>query len=227
MSASGLALGALIALLVLVAWSAHERRAERFALEATRPVRGPDGAWYRVHTGYGDPERAAATLAELNKRALRLMRHLRGRYAQHGSPERRHAVALMLRRYNPDSLAENSPLSGNADTSYTLDKGALVALCLRERDPKRSGDPARYDVEDIDLLTFVMLHEMGHVATDTAPGEDAHSPNFWATFKFLLEEADMLGFGMHRAVNARKPRKYCGMSVAYNPLHDAGRQALP
>lgn len=217
-----LLLGALIACLLVAAWCACSGRHEEFVIENTRPVRGPNNEVYWVHESYKDPQAAAATLSELNKRAIRLMRHLRVKYSPDDVPyARKQAVELLLRRYNPDALAENSPINKEHDTSYTLDKGALIAMCLRGKDSESS-----YKIENIDVLTFVLLHEMSHVATNTAPDEDAHSPPFWATFKFILQEAQECGLDMYGAVSRERPRKYCGMTVSYNPLRDPGRESI-
>ena len=136
-------------------------------------------------------------------------------------PERRDAVARLLARYNPDNLAENSPKDPSGDTSYTIDKGAIVAICLRERDPAASGDPAAYDIHDLDTLTFVTLHEMAHIAIEDVD----HPKRFWSAFRFLLEEAEE--GGVYRSPDfAAAPRYYCGVTIDYNPRYDSGTAPL-
>ena len=70
---------------------------------------------------------------------------------------RRAAVELLLARYNQDNLAENSPRDPTGDTAYSLNKGAIVAICLRDRTRPDS-------IHDIEILTFVTLHDMPHIA---------------------------------------------------------------
>jgi hypothetical protein len=125
------------------------------------------------------------------------------------------AAARMLARYDPDSLVENSPRDPSGDTSYCIDKGAVLALCLRERDPAESGDPAVHDFHDLDTLTFVALHELAHMAVD----ELDHTPGFWAAFRFVLEVAESEGVYTSPDFEAA-PRRYCGMTIDYSPRWD-------
>ncbi len=200
--------------------------ADRFTIETTRPVVSRvDGMQYRVHENHSSPQRAADALATLNGQVIDLLRHLRTRYLARGGgfsahgdahPARRAAVTRLLTRYNPDNLAENSPKDPSGDTSYTLDKGAVVAICLRERDPTKSGDPTAYDIHDLSTLSFVTLHEMAHIAIDAVD----HPPEFWSAFRFLLEEAEE--GGIYTSPNfAARPRYYCGVTIDYNPRYDA------
>jgi hypothetical protein len=208
-----------IVLIILVAFAAARRvilGSDRFTIEHTRPVVSRvDGLRYRVHEGHAGPQRAADTLATLNGRVVDLMRHLRARYVRGPDgdrhPARREAVARLLARYNPDNLAENSPKDPSGDTSYTLDKGAVVALCLRERDPAAAGN-----IHDLDTLLFVTLHELGHVAIDDVD----HPPRFWSAFRFLLEEAEEAGIYTSPDF-AAQPRYYCGIKIDYNPRWSA------
>lgn len=201
---------------------------DRFTVQATSPVVSSlDGRAYRVHgslTGAGNgPDRAADTLAALNGRIIALLRHLRARYVRgkSGGADRRAAVARLLARYNPDNLTENSPKDPSGDTSYSLNKGALVALCIRERDPAESGDPLVHDIHEMSTLTFVSIHEMAHLAID----EFDHPRKFWSAFRFLLEEAADAGIYVSPDF-AASPRSYCGMRIDYNPAYDAGTPSL-
>ena len=145
------------------------------------------------------------------------MRHLRDKYlrgplAGRAPPARAQAVRRLLARYNPDNLAENSPRDPEGDTSYTVDKGGVLALCLRER----AGSDALHDLE---TLTFVTFHELAHIAIE----EVDHPPRFWQAFKFLLAEGAEAGL-LAGVDYGRRPVKYCGLAVDYNPLYDP---ALP
>jgi hypothetical protein len=217
-----------VVVLAIIAAAYHARRRfgpgrDRFTIEQTHAVvSSVDGMRYRVHEGHAGPQRAADTLARLNARIIDLMRHLRGRYLRGGGdglaahPQRREAVLQLLARYNPDNLAENSPKDPSGDTSYTIDKGAVVAICLRDRDP---GGDSR--IHDIDTLTFVTLHEMAHIAIKDID----HPPRFWSAFRFILEEAEAAGvYTSPRYEQA--PRQYCGVKIDYNPRYDPANPAL-
>lgn len=218
-----LAIAVIIVLVVVVAFHITRRiitGSDRFAIEHTQPrVSQVDGMQYRVHETHANPQKAADTLATINARVIDFMRVLRARYirgpAGDNHPARRKAVSHLLARYNPDNLAENSPNDPAGDTSYTLDKGAVVALCLRERDPAASGNLKTHDIHDLDTLMFVALHEMGHIAVDVVD----HPPRFWSAFRFLLDEAESAGIFTSPNYHA-KPRTYCGVRIDYSPRWD-------
>lgn len=223
-SATNIIIALVVVLIVVVAGAAAFaawRKGDQFTLDHTREVRSQvDGLPYRVHLVHGDAGRAADTIAELNRRAIELMRHLRRKYVRGAAgaefPGRKHSAERLLGLYNPDNLAENSPRDPEGDTSYTIDKGAILALCLREKNPARAGDPASYDIHDLETLTFVTLHELTHIAIEDLD----HPPRFWQAFKFVLEEAQEAGV-LRNVDYSRRPTVYCGMDIDYNPLFDA------
>ncbi len=194
---------------------------DSFTIDKTVPVvSGLDGAGYRVHNNYADAQKAADTLAAINKRAIDFMRFLRAKYVRgiEGDiyPARRAATERLLARYNPDNICENDPKDPTGDTSYVLEKGAVVALCLRSR-TGRAAEP----IHDIDTLTFVTLHEMSHIAVDTTQ----HDNNFWEAFKFLLLEAEAAGIYTSPDY-ATSPQYYCGIKIDYNPRMDPSTAPL-
>lgn len=196
----------------LAAVAVHRARWAAFTVERAVPVRSRlDGRAYRVQPAHAGADEAADDLAAINARVVELLRALRARYARADAPgARRDATARLLARYSPDALAENSPLDPSGDTSYCLDKGALVALCLRAR----AAGHARHD---LGVLTFVALHELAHIAVR----EVDHPPAFWRAFRWLLEEA--AAAGVYRAPDfAAAPVEYCGIRVDYNPALDPG-----
>ena len=62
---------------------------------------------------------------------------------------------------------------------------------------------------------------MSHIAIDAVD----HPPEFWATFRFLLEEAEAAGLYWSPDF-ARAPQRYCGVDVDYNPRWDATLAAI-
>jgi hypothetical protein len=227
--AIGAIVGAIIGAVVILVFALRRygvwREGDRFTLGRTRGIRAADGLRYRVHLAHADSDGAAETLAELNRRAITLMRHLRGKYLNGPSagrfPARSRATKRLLGLYNPDNLAENSPQDPRGDTSYTLDKGAILAICLREKDPSRRGDPRAHDIHDIETLTYVTLHELTHIAIK----EHDHPPLFWRAFKFVLEEAAEAGI-LQAVDYGRDPVVYCGVDIDYNPAFDSSIEPL-
>jgi hypothetical protein len=204
------------AALALALWLRWRR--EQFGIERAVPLTSPvDGMPYRVHADHPEAEAAADSLALLNRRAVALARHLRRVYRDDPGP-RGAATRALLARYNPDRIVENSPLDPSKDTSYTIDKGRVLALCLRNRGRDGAGPGA---LHDDGVLTFVLLHEMAHIASD----EVGHPPGFWRTFKWLLLEAEAAGLYWSPDY-AREPLVYCGLRIAYNPRYDADLPAI-
>jgi hypothetical protein len=97
-------------------------------------------------------------------------------------------------------------------TSYSVNKGEEVHFCLRERE----GENEKLVHEDI--VTFVAIHEMGHVITKTI----GHGPDFWNNFAWLLQEAEGVGIYKHRDFRAH-PVSYCGMKITDQPTYDASK----
>jgi hypothetical protein len=113
----------------------------------------------------------------------------------------------ILQNYNPEVIEENDPRYSK-DTSYTINKGQTLRICLRHRD-----NP--HKLHSINELMFVVLHEISHMG-NVGWG---HKVDFWQTFKFVLEEAVKLG--VYKPVDySVHGINYCGLSVKYNPLYD-------
>lgn len=95
-------------------------------------------------------------------------------------------------------------------TSYTINKGELMALCLREKNDVTSSNRPFHDYN---TLLFVIIHEMAHIASIT----EGHNTEFIENFKFLLTEAHSLGY--YNPVDYKSnPIKYCGLKVTNNPF---------
>lgn len=216
----------LLIILVAVSTGALRSSAGKFSsytLDRTQHVPSAiDGLRYRVHVSHGNFTRAADLMAVLNARVIDLLRHLRRKYPESATGPRAVATRRLLNRYNPDNLAENSPRDPEGDTSYTIDKGAILALCLRRKEFSDDGDTSNdYNLHDLETLTFVTLHELAHIAIEDLD----HPPAFWSAFKFILLEGREAG--VVDGVDYRKtPTIYCGMAVDYNPLYDPSLRPL-
>lgn len=100
-------------------------------------------------------------------------------------------------------LIENAP-DGNF-TSYTVNKGEEIALCLRS---KKTGE-----LHDINLVMYVVLHELAHVGCP----EIDHTELFKKIFIFFLETAKDIG--IYKYVNYNlNPHEYCGLTISENLL---------
>jgi hypothetical protein len=115
----------------------------------------------------------------------------------------------ILNNYNPETIYENDPRNLSGDTSYTVNKGDKMFVCVRNKD-----NPNKF--VDYNTFVFVVLHEASHIGNYNGWG---HDQRFWTVFKFILREA--VNFGIYKPVNYDKyPVNYCGLEITYQPLYD-------
>lgn len=154
------------------------------------------GNKYKVASEYNDQVAAANLLDALNSRAKQLISYL-----QTTQPNASYTQNLESRYRS--NIVENR--QGNiANTSYVVDKGDKIAMCLR----------INGQLHDINILTFVFIHELAHIAIDAY----GHPAEFWQTFKILLDAATAIK--IYTPINYSKtPEDYCGLSIYYNPQY--------
>eukprot|EP00798_Chlamydomonas_sp_ICE-L_P029494 gene29494-biopygen5407 len=142
-----------------------------------------------------DRQTAADLLARINVKLSRLVHHL---VAKYGISNSNKLVKMLYDNYNPDSLSEGGVELGY--TSYSVNKGEKIVLCLRQKDKT---------LVDENVLMYVAIHELGHLATD----EVGHTQKFWDNFKWILEEE--IGIGIYKKVDfSTDPQSYCGISIS-------------
>jgi hypothetical protein len=142
-----------------------------------------------------DSEEAADLIAKVREKLLLLVNHMFKSFPS--NPK----VMRLKKNFNPDVLKEG--IDNPSYTSYTVNKGEEIILCLRT-DGK---------LVDINVLTFVCIHELSHIGNETVGHDDA----FWEFFKELLIEA--INIGIYIKYDYKKsPVKYCGMMITDSPL---------
>lgn len=100
---------------------------------------------------------------------------------------------------NKTTIYETDP---NSDlTSYSVNKGEELAFCLKS---KKTGL-----LHDLNLLMYVALHEMAHIACP----ETGHGELFKKIFKFLTDKAIDLNIYIKVDYNLQ-PIEYCGMVLS-------------
>jgi hypothetical protein len=88
----------------------------------------------------------------------------------------------------------------NDYTSYSINKGEQIVFCIRS---KYTGQ-----LHDINLIMYVAIHEMAHVACP----EYGHTPLFKKIFAFLITVAIQLG--IYKKVDFHNhPVEYCGLII--------------
>tara|TARA_B100000780_G_C21126983_1_gene457765 strand:+ start:9355 stop:9954 length:600 start_codon:yes stop_codon:yes gene_type:complete len=110
----------------------------------------------------------------------------------------------LVKKFNPQNIMETE--KGSKYTSYSINKGEKLVFCLRAKDGTDK-------LTDINTITFVALHELSHILTESI----GHTPEFWENFKFILKMGVKLG--IYKKVDySINPKEYCGMNVTDSPL---------
>jgi hypothetical protein len=126
-------------------------------------------------------------------------------YVKQKHPEDPRTIRL-VEGFDPKTISETLPTSEL--TAYSENKGEKIAFCLNTT---KEGNR----LIDINTLTFVALHELSHVATESV----GHTQEFWQNFKWVLQNAKEAG--IYNPVDYKKqPQEYCGMKINDNPFYD-------
>ena len=126
-------------------------------------------------------------------------------YMKKTHPEDPRTIRL-VEGFNPKKISETLPTSEL--TAYSENKGEKLAFCLNTT---KEGNK----LIDLNTLTFVALHELSHIMTESI----GHKQEFWENFKFLLQNAKEAG--IYDPIDYKKnPQEYCGMTINDNPFYD-------
>jgi hypothetical protein len=185
---------------------------------------------YVVHRQHHKPEVAAKILKEITDRNKILVGHLKLKYNHSAvasmNPEKEGRIDVIpASGATEEVMSENLPflmsdmgyLSKRVvqlETQYQHENISEISPlnCLRNKTPNAKGE---HEFHEINLIMFVVLHEMTHIMNDRW----GHKLQFWAMFKFVLENA--IECGIYSPIDYRKnPEKYCGMDITYNPYFD-------
>lgn len=161
-----------------------------------------DGRTYKVRD-MPDKEEAADLLAKLRLRIASLCDTLEKKY-----PDKVQVKQIVSNfRADPNRFLEATPDANH--TSYSVNKGEAVHLCLRQR---QGGDES---LVQENVMTFVAIHELAHICTESV----GHTPEFWNNFGWLLKEAEAKGIYTYTDFQSH-PVSYCGMSITDSPRYD-------
>ena len=147
-----------------------------------------------------NPDIALDILAKLHDNMNSFVNQLKTKYPD---DER---INRLYKGFNNVKIEETTESANDEDTSFTINKGESVSLCLREGQA-----PRRF--HDYNSLCFVIIHELAHIAS---VGE-GHNHEFIENFRFLLKEAADMGY--YKPVDySKNPFMYCGkVKVTNNP----------
>lgn len=170
-----------------------------------------------------DRQRAADMLGRVNERLQTLVDHMSTTYGRGYVCDRNdstkgksddddddvhhHVVCIdsadvrrLVSNYNPDAVSEGGDQKGY--TSYSVNKGERMVICVRNADASRS-------FVELNTVMYVAIHELGHLMTSDV----GHTPTFWHNFKQLLDQA--IAIGIYTRVDyAASPQPYCGITIS-------------
>jgi predicted metal-dependent hydrolase len=142
-----------------------------------------------------DAQEAANLIAKIREKLILLVNHLIKTYPNDERIER------FKKNFNPDKIKEG--IDDPNYTSYSINKGEQIVLCLRTNNK----------LMDLNTMMFVVLHEMAHICTLSI----GHTTEFWDNFKWILEEAINIGIYTKQDFKLNNV-EYCGITITDSPL---------
>lgn len=164
-----------------------------------------DGQKYRVRD-MQDKQAAADMMARVRLKMKKLKIHCESTFPD--KPQ----VKQLSRNFDAEAHRLGEATPEDEFTSFSVNKGEAVHFCLRQRE---GGDES---LVDENIVTFVALHEMGHIITKSV----GHGPDFWNNFAWLLQEAERIGIYSPQNFHAH-PVSYCGMKITDQPKYDPSK----
>lgn len=164
-----------------------------------------DGRTYKVRD-MTDKQAAADLLAKTRLGLTKLCDALEKKYPD--KPQ----IKLMLKNYRSDPARFIEATPDAQHTSYSVNKGESIHLCLRQR---RGADES---LVQENIMMFVGIHELAHIVTESI----GHGPDFWNNMGFLLKEAEALNIYQYTDFKSH-PVAYCGMEITDSPRYNPER----
>lgn len=148
-----------------------------------------------------DKHDAAYTLSVIRDRIKKLVDYLNKNIDKY--PDYKIYITQLITRIGDINLTENAP--GEKFTSYTVNKGQEISLCLRNISTGK--------LHNINIITYVAIHEISHVA---CPVPD-HDDPFRKIFIFFLQKSIELKIYKKENYDIN-PFNYCGLEIKENLL---------
>lgn len=161
-----------------------------------------NGKKYGIQEKLQDSTKALELLTKLDNNMMEFISKLQEQYPK---DER---VKRLVKGYKHIKIQETTENADDDDTSFTINKGESMSLCLRQGHAPRP-------FHDYNTLCFVVIHELAHIASVS----EGHNYEFIENFKFLLKEAVEMGYYIP-VDYSKKPFMYCGkVKVTNNPYY--------
>ncbi len=167
-----------------------------------------DGRMYRVRN-MSDKQEAADLLARVRAKISNMYQILRQKFPD--KPQ----VRQLIQNFTPEASRFLEATPDAEHTSYSVNKGEKIHLCLRQREGTNES------LVEENIMVFVALHEMAHVLTASV----GHGPDFWNNFGWLLKQAEANGIYTYQDFKAR-PVSYCGLHITDSPSYDPKKDGM-
>ena len=146
-------------------------------------------------------QEASDLLAKVSKKMQQLVDYIQDSY-----PNDPRCKKLQT-GFSQTKIMETLPTSDL--TAYSLNKGEQISFCLNKKKQDNT------QLIDEHTLTFVAIHELSHICTESI----GHKTEFWENFQQMLIWAKEAG--IHEPTPYKKePVEYCGMKIHDNPYYD-------
>ena len=161
-----------------------------------------NGREYGVQEKLTNSNMALDIIAKLHDNMDKFVAQLQSKYPDDERVER------LANGFERVKIEETTEEPGDDNTSFTINKGELMSLCLRR-------DSHGRPFHDYNTLAFVVIHEMAHIASVS----EGHNAEFIDNFRFLLREAAAMGY--YTPIDySKNPFLYCGkVRVTNNPYY--------
>lgn len=207
--------------LILTVWFVVKTRSVNHGMTYVRS--DIDGASYLVRN-VSDKKRASNLLASIKSDIMRIVTYLDNKVNQpikqksdktdkddnyhkaktNIANDYKSYVGQLMRNIKHVQIKESDP--DTSYTSYTINKGESIVFCIRSK--TLSSYMGSGSIHDKNLVMYVALHEISHVACP----EYGHTKLFKDIFRFITEAA--MELGIYTKIDfARTPTEYCGMTI--------------
>lgn len=144
-----------------------------------------------------DKQQAANMLSKIKINILKIADYLYENISNY--PEYKPYIEQLHDRIKNVQVLESS--EDSVYTSYSVNKGEQIVFCLRSRQIKNK-------LHKFNLLMYVVLHEMSHVACP----EYGHTPLFKHIFAFITQIG--INLNLYTKIDfVNDPTEYCGMII--------------
>lgn len=162
-----------------------------------------DDDTYQIEKYSPDAIVSLNTLVKIREKLEYLVAYLKKKYPNDA------LINRLDERFEDTILREANPDGDPTQTSYTINKGDTIVLCLRTNDNL---------IVDFNTLMYVAIHELSHIYSSSYH----HNKEFWHNMKYLIDQSIDAGI-YHSTDYSKVPVRYCGMTIGSNiPIQYGG-----